>query len=169
MNQADIHNFICSDLPSLDCDPGCVDCCTVALWTRLEWDRLPAAHKENTGLITLPVRGPGKARLEALLPVKKDQIMSLALRKKLAVVEVVQEGLLLTSIGLENVHCPFSQAGTGCTVYEYRPFVCHIMGASALPGRMHCPRDIAPDVALPEDIIMQRFLTWTNLLANAKE
>lgn len=162
MNLTAIPKIIIENIPAIQCEPGCVDCCTVALWTKQEWDCLPAESKTGIGSINVPMRGPGRARLKTILPVKESQIIPLAMKKKLAVTEVTRDSLLLTSVGLENIRCPFAVDGEGCTVYDYRPFVCRIMG-SGEKGRMHCPKDIEPASYLPDDIIMQRFLLWTNL------
>ena len=162
MNLSSVSKFIIEDIPAIPCKYGCVDCCTVVLWTKFEWEQLPELYKAGVSSVNVPFRGPGNIRLKAIVPVNETRVIELAMRKKMAVTEVTSDGLLLTSFGLENIRCPFAMDGEGCTVYEYRPFVCRIMG-SAKKGRMHCPRDISPADYLPDDIIMQRFLLWTNL------
>lgn len=163
MKLADIHEFICADLPEIKCIPGCIRCCTVALWTKDEWAAVPPERKEKIGTIQVPLRGPGNKRLIALLPVREDQIMPMAMAKKIAVVEIVEEGLLLAAAGLESVRCPFAVEGEGCSVYEYRPFVCRIMGVADNPGRLKCPEKVNPEGPLLDSIVMQRFLLWSNL------
>lgn len=164
MDSADILNIIYADLPEVNCRPGCIDCCTVALWSKTEWDAVPAEKKDNIGAVTVPMRGPGNTRLTALLPVQDHQIMALAMAKKMAVVEVVAEGLLLASHGLDGILCPFAIAGEGCGVYANRPFICRVMGTASSPSRLRCPDGIDPVRPLPESIVMQLFLLWTNLL-----
>ena len=163
MTEAEILTGICADLPEVACEPGCIMCCTVALWSPAEWARLPQEFRAGVGLARIPMRGPRNARLVARLPVREEQLLMVAGRRKLAVTEPVAKGILLTSFGLEGLTCPFAQPGQGCTVYEYRPFTCRIMGASAGPGRLACPRGFPASAPLPETVIMQRFLLWTNL------
>ncbi len=165
MTEPEILDRIYADLPHTECQPGCVECCTVALWSPAEWRRLPQEHKgPGIGLAKVPMRGPMNLRLVALLPVKAGELMSVASRSKLAVTEVTADGILLASFGLEGVRCPFAQAGEGCRVYDWRPFSCRIFGASGVAGPMSCPKGAAPEFVLPESVIMQRWLLWTNLL-----
>lgn len=167
MTDAEILNRICDDLPGLDCRPGCVDCCSVALWSLEEWRRLPAEYKgQGKGLLKVPMRINGGRTVTAFLPVKAKDMMSLAVRKKLAVTVAAEESIVLAGFGLENIACPYRQEGVGCTIYDYRPFVCRIMGASAVEGPMHCPHGIDCVAPVPETVIMQRYLLWTNLFEN---
>ena len=165
MNEAEILTWIYGNLPEMNCEPGCVECCTVALWSPAEWAKLPPEFKgAGYGLAKVPMRGPRNTRMVALLPVKARELMSIASRPKLAVTVVVDTGILLTSYGLEGVRCPYAIAGEGCSVYEWRPFSCRIFGSSGEIGPMSCGKGIKPSFALPESIIMQRWLLWTNLL-----
>ncbi len=167
MTDAEILDRIGAALPGLDCQAGCVECCTVALWSLEEWRRLPQEHKgKGYGLLKVPMRVNGGRTVTAFLPVLAQNMMALATRKKMAVTIAAEAGIVLAGFGLENITCVYRREGEGCAVYEHRPFTCRIMGASAVPGPMKCPRGIECAAPLPETIIMQRFLLWTNLFEN---
>lgn len=164
MTEAELLDFINADLPGLACEPGCVDCCTVALWSLEEWRRLPDEFKgQGYGLLKVPMRLNGKRTVTAFLPVRSQDMMALAARKKMAVTVAVNGSITLAGFGLEKIACVYRKEGEGCSIYDYRPFTCRIMGASAVAGPMHCPKGIACDQPVSESIIMQRFLLWTNL------
>ena len=168
MTEKDIIARIYGDIPPITCEPGCVECCTVALWSPYEWNQVPLAERQlegrRLGVLRIPMRGPCNSRLLALLPVRAEEMMGLAARPKLALTEVTDRGILLMGFGLDGVKCPFAAPGEGCSIYEHRPFTCRIFGMSGEPGPMSCHKWIAPAYVIPESIIMQRWLLWTNLL-----
>lgn len=164
MTDGDILNMICRDLPDLDCEPGCTACCTVTLMSPEELRRVPREYKTGeVGLLPVPMRMVGGRRTEARVPVPARMLLGLVARPRMAVTEMAQEGLLLAGFGLEGVTCPWAAPGEGCRIYEWRPFVCRIMGAGGGLGRLTCPRGVRPSFEMPETVVMQRFLWWSNL------
>lgn len=173
MTEQEILHCICSDLPSIACESGCVDCCTVALWSPTEWTLLPQEEREKQRLGLVKVKmstGPGEVRL-AGLPVLAKDMMAIAARGKVAVTRMTtDEGLILSSFGLEGTTCVFRDPEMGCTIYDYRPFICRIMGCTSTSRTgLSCPKGIKPDHELPDHNINARFAMWVSLfpLANA--
>lgn len=173
MTEEEILYAICSDLPSIQCESGCLDCCTVALWSPVEWRRLPyeARSHMELGLAKVKMNSPGSNLRLAGLPVHKKDMIAVAARSKMAVTRItVDEGLIITSFGLEGLNCVFRDAEKGCSIYEYRPFICRIMGSnSEAKCGLSCPKGIKPDRELPDYHINKRFAMWTTLFPLAKE
>jgi Fe-S-cluster containining protein len=162
-----ILHAICSDLPSIECEAGCIDCCTVALWSPIEWESLPIEKRShlNLGLAKVKMTTPGNVIRLAGLPVLANDMMSMAGKPRLAVTRITEdEGLILTSFGLEGKTCVFRDSEKGCTVYDHRPFICRIMGSnSASVCGLACPKGIKPDKELPDYSINKRFAMWATL------
>jgi Fe-S-cluster containining protein len=167
VNQEETLFAINSDLPHVPCKEGCVDCCSIAFWSPFEWSRVPEELLEKVkpiGSVNVPMRVFGGEKVLALLPVHRQRVMEIANRKKMAVTEwTSDQGLLLKSVGMEGLSCIFKEEGKGCMVYEYRPFICRVMGTSITADRLICPDGILPDKPLPDFSLKKRFAMWVSL------
>lgn len=173
MTEEEILHAIESDLPSIQCESGCVDCCTVALWSPVEWRRVPLDERSHLdlGLVKVKMSSPGSLLRLAGLPVMRRDMMAVAARGKIAVTRITEdEGLIITSFGLEGMSCVFRDGEKGCSIYDYRPFICRIMGSNSVSKcGLSCPKGVKPDRELPDHHINKRFAMWATLFPLAQE
>lgn len=56
-------------IPKVECRPGCAECCGPAVWSRIEWERLPENMRRPAHSLTCPYSKPdGNCEIYELRP-----------------------------------------------------------------------------------------------------
>jgi uncharacterized protein len=110
-----------AQVPTFKCKPGCSDCCGPVVASKTEREDAPflGSFKEADNLVEVLTRGGTKE-------------------------ELANAPLLANFMG-GCLSCPYVvNDGGACAIYDQRPFLCRIFGASEEPW-LTCPHGYGPE------------------------
>ena len=113
-----------AQIPTFQCRKGCSDCCGPVAASKTERENAPFLNSYDEVRSLAEVLKAGGSR------------------------EELAAGPLLAGLMNGCLSCPYVANGGGaCAIYEHRPFLCRIFGASEEP-RLACPHGLGPEKKL---------------------